>query len=94
MTKKQYSDTQRDELLAALHNGVVTVSFTKVNGERRDMQCTLNKDYLPVVESTRNSNTTRRQNPDTQSVYDINAKGWRSWRWENVIEYEYEDENE
>jgi hypothetical protein len=30
----------------------------------------------------------RKDNPAVQSVWDINAKGWRSFRWENVIEEE------
>ena len=92
MTKTTYSEDRKAELLAALREGVVTVSFTKVNGDRRDMQCTLNEAHLPVVESKAGSDTKRKENPAVQSVYDVNAKGWRSWRWENVIEFGDEDE--
>ena len=90
MTKTAYTPDLQDNLLSALSEGVVTVSFTKVNGERRDMQCTLNAAYLPVVESAGNSK--RKENPDVQSVYDVNAQGWRSWRWDNVIEFGADDE--
>lgn len=91
MTKTTYSEDRKNELLAALREGVVTVSFTKVNGDRRDMQCTLNEAHLPLVESADKSDSKRKPNPAVQSVYDVNAKGWRSWRWENVIEFGEED---
>ena len=81
--------TTKQKLLAQLRDGVVTVSFTKVNGERRDMQCTLNETLLPPKPMlTEQSQAVRKDNPAVQSVWDINAKGWRSFRWENVIEEE------
>lgn len=85
MTKKKYSETAKNELLESLKVGVVKVSFTKVNGERRDMACTLCEDLLPETKSVTESK--KKKNPDVQSVYDVDAKGWRSWRWENVIEF-------
>jgi hypothetical protein len=81
--------TTKQKLLEQLRDGVVTVSFTKVNGERRDMQCTLNETLLPPKPMlTEQSQAVRKDNPAVQSVWDINAKGWRSFRWENVIEEE------
>jgi hypothetical protein len=81
--------TTKQQILEELHNGVITVSFTKVNGERRDMQCTLNEALLPerpeTVE-TADIKPVRKENPTVQSVWDVDAKGWRSFRWENVIE--------
>ena len=87
MTKRTYSEDNKEELISALHAGVVTVSFTKVNGDRRDMECTLNEVHLPTPIQRENAVQARKENPNIQSVYDINAKGWRSWRWDNVIEF-------
>ena len=38
---------QRDTLLSDLRNSIIEVTFTKVNGERRAMRCTLMPHYLP-----------------------------------------------
>lgn len=82
-----YDKEQKDEILKGLHEGTLTVSFTKVNGDRRDMQCTLNEAMLPPKTSSETPSKARKENPDVQSVWDINAKGWRSFRWDNVIEF-------
>jgi len=37
----------RQDVLNMLNNRVVTVTFTKVNGEERVMNCTLLSEYLP-----------------------------------------------
>jgi hypothetical protein len=37
----------RYELKQILENSVTTVVFTKVNGEQREMKCTLLSEYLP-----------------------------------------------
>jgi hypothetical protein len=75
-------------LIEALQQGLVEVSFIKVNGERRDMLCTLNEDHLPSRKEQDNAQQSRKENPAVQSVYDVNANGWRSWRWDNVVEFE------
>ena len=75
----------KEQILKDLHEGVVTVSFLKLNGDRRDMQCTLNADFLPLVEDDGKEKKKRPENPDVQSVWDVNAKGWRSFRWDRVI---------
>jgi hypothetical protein len=83
--------TTKQKLLEQLRDGVVTVSFTKVNGERRDMQCTLNETLLPpkpmlTEQFEAMDKPVRKENPAVQSVWDVDAKGWRSFHWENVIE--------
>lgn len=75
----------KTKILNELHAGVTTVVFTKVNGERREMECTLNEEYLPPRQED-NKKQARKENPAVQSVWDVNAKGWRSFRWENVID--------
>jgi len=79
----------KEKILKELHEGVTTVSFTKVNGERRDMRCTLNEQYLPQKEES-NYKQTRKENPAVQSVWDVDKGAWRSFRWENIIQDEQE----
>ncbi len=75
----------RDGLIDLLRHNVVTVTFTKVNGEERVMDCTLQANLIPnaptqngelIVEGKSTSNNI--------SVWDVKANGWRSFRIANV----------
>lgn len=75
----------RDGLIDLLRHNVVTVKFTKVNGDERLMTCTLQASHIPnaptqngelVVETKTSSNNI--------AVWDVNAQGWRSFRVASV----------
>ena len=80
----------RNEILNALRNGDVIVEFTKVNGDYRKMICTLNESVVPKAtkEDPLTQKKVRAINEDVCVVWDVNAKGWRSFRWENVVNAE------
>ena len=84
----------RDAMKGILKEGVAEVTFTKKDGDQRIMTCTLDNTLLPVVEVVEGAEPkTPRvlKNPNnTLSVYDINAKGWRSFVVENVTAVTYE----
>jgi len=65
-------------------NGVITVRFTKVNGDERTMKCTLLTEYLP--NQTDIEDTTTRINDNVLAVLDVEANGWRSFRVDSVKE--------
>jgi hypothetical protein len=82
-----------DEYIALLKSSVCKVTFTKVNGEVRNMRCTLVRDMIPQgstpkvfddekVESTSSNEVIR--------VYDLTAQGWRSFKVANVTEFTVE----
>jgi hypothetical protein len=48
------------------------------------MNCTLNPDQLPPAPVTENKKE-RKVNDDVLAVYDIEAKGWRSFTLKTVI---------
>ena len=81
---------ERNEILNALRNGDVVVEFTKVNGDYRKMTCTLHESVVPAA--TKDDSVTQKKvrevNPEVCVVYDVNAKGWRSFRWDSVINAE------
>ena len=79
---------ERDEILDALHKGDVIVEFTKVNGDYRKMICTLNESVVPKAEKEDplSQKKVRAVSPEVCVVYDVNAKGWRSFRWDSVID--------
>lgn len=67
----------------------MVVHFTKKNGEERIMTCTLRPDFIPQ-DSMPKGTTKKEPKPLSEqtacSVYDVEAKGWRSFLWDNVTE--------
>lgn len=75
----------KSSVVGLLNEGVVVVEFTKVNGEYRKMEATLQADKMPaaVVEIEQKA-VPRKKSDESLSVWDINASGWRSFRWDKV----------
>jgi hypothetical protein len=75
----------RDGLIDMLRHNIVTVTFTKVNGDERVMKCTLRGELIPNA-PTRNGELVVEQKSTSNnvSVWDVDANGWRSFRVENV----------
>ena len=68
----------------------VTVTFTKKDGSERVMKCTLDPNVLPKQEIKEGDNRTERLKTDTvMPVYDIEAKGWRSFTVRAVKRVEF-----
>jgi hypothetical protein len=79
---------ERDKLIADLKQSVVEVTFTKVNGERRIMRCTLDLKLLPPMTNEQynhlDSQQKREENKEVIAVWDVQANGWRSFRVDSV----------
>jgi hypothetical protein len=73
-------------LTEMLHTEEVTVTFTKKDGTERVMRCTLKPEALPVVEEVKEttSKATKTKSEDSLSVWDLDATGWRSFRWDSL----------
>ena len=65
---------------SALVDGVIEIEFLKADGSKRTMKATLQESVVPHVEP----NTERKINPYTQVVWDTDANGWRSFRWDRL----------
>ncbi len=78
----------RDALMEKLENEVLEVTFLKINGDKRIMTCTLKDDIKPKATKTdsMSQKAVRTVSDKVCSVWDINAKGWRSFRYDNVQE--------
>ena len=75
----------RDEIITLLQAGVCEVTFTKVNGELRQMPCTLKNELLPAADVNKlHEESTRKQNPDNLSVWCTDKNEWRSFKIANV----------
>ena len=78
----------KENTVAKLVKGEVVVTFNKINGDKRVMTCTLQEGVVP--EATKKDPASQKKvqkiNEEVQVVWDVNAKGWRSFRWANVTE--------
>lgn len=70
-----------------LRNGTVTVSFTKVNGEFRKMDCTLAESAIPAAMLPKplvEGATPRKVSEESLRVFDTNKQEWRAFRWDKI----------
>ncbi|MDA9953107.1 SH3 beta-barrel fold-containing protein [Planktomarina sp.] len=88
----------KPDLKLQLEQNVLVVDFTKLNGDKRVMTCTLREDMKPRATKTdaMSQKKVREISDAVVSVWDVNAKGWRSFRYDrintvNIIE-EYKTE--
>ena len=74
----------RSDLQTQLRDEILEVTFTKVNGDKRVMNCTLMEQIMPTTTEEKKDTTDKKVNEDILSVWDIDAKGWRSFRINTV----------
>lgn len=86
----------REDLKNLLKQNVVKVDFLKLNGDRRVMTCTLREDMKPraTKDDTMSQTAVREISDLVISVWDVNAKGWRSFRYDRVSNVDIVDEYE
>lgn len=80
----------KEDLIKLLKEKVVTVKFKKKDETIRKMVCTLSEDYLPEPEPLAEGEVkrTKKENPNTLPVWDLEKLAWRSFRVDSVVEYE------
>lgn len=74
------------DLKFQLEQNVLVVDFTKLNGDKRVMTCTLREDMKPAATKVDPMSTkkVREISDAVVSVWDVNAKGWRSFRYDRI----------
>jgi len=87
MTQEEFQEA-KSAYHTFLKGNVARVKFKKVNGEIRDMLCTLREDLIPAAVSEPTTLVKRQHETSDQvvAVYDIESEGWRSFRIDSVIE--------
>lgn len=78
------TDDEKINLKELLKTSVVEVTFWKVNGEKRTLNCTLQPSFLPesVVKEE-----TRKESDTSIAVWSVDDDGWRSFRWESIVSF-------
>lgn len=80
------SPTMKEMVLYSLRSFPRTsITFTKRDGTERVMLCTLQESALPL--RTESEEPKREHSPDVQPVWDIEAGGWRSFRWDSLVSF-------
>jgi hypothetical protein len=77
---------EQDSVKAALINGVIEVAFTKADGTLRKMNATLSESVVPKAnkEDPLSTKAVRKVNPEVCVIWDVDSKGWRSFRWDRL----------
>jgi hypothetical protein len=79
-------------LKSHLAYGETTVVFTKKDGTERVMKCTTNSELVPAVEIVESAELKkeRKSNEEVMPVYDLEAKSWKSFRWDSIKQVRFE----
>ncbi len=84
--KVENSQTDKiNEFKKLLHSGIVEFKYTKKNGEVRDARGTLSIDVMGKENEPKGGGKEYPEN--VVRYYDLNSEGWRSFVFENLIEY-------
>ena len=72
----------KEDLKLLLEQNVLVVDFTKLDGDKRVMTCTLREDMKP--KQAVKEGTTKKVNDSVVNVWDLNAQGWRSFKYDRL----------
>ena len=74
-----------EDLNKQLKESTLVVTFNKLDGDERVMTCTKSYDVIPEE----NRPKTEKEPPKGNvTVWDLNAKGWRSFKYDRVTKVE------
>ena len=82
-------DMTRDEMLTALREGTVNLSFEKVkDGQVREMNATLVTESIPTDKMPKGGTVDQSVGGDsTIRVFDTDIQEWRSFRVDKVLSF-------
>ena len=81
-------DDDTKQIKDLLHAGPCMVQFTKVDGTKRYMKCTLASELIPAPTEEKKTDRVKKENPDVLAVWDLEKAGWRSFRFDTILEIE------
>jgi hypothetical protein len=80
----------RDWLRGLLQEGVMTIRFKKADGTDRVMICTLSESKIPNEHKPKGTTKRMGISEEVQVVFDLEANGWRSFRWESINQLSFD----
>lgn len=84
----------KEDLKFQLEQNVLVVDFNKISGDKRVMTCTLREDMKPAATKTdtMSQKKVREMSDAVVNVWDVNAQGWRSFRYDRINAVEIVEE--
>lgn len=79
------NDMTLEKMLEQLRSGTSFVKFKKVNGEDREMYCTLDPEFIP--EAYKPKEPSKTNSGGAIRVFDVSIQQWRSFRFDSVITF-------
>ena len=76
----------QEELTNLLSESTLVVTFNKLDGDERVMTCTKDTKLIPEESLPKTNKPPKAQGLVT--VWDVNAKGWRSFKYDRVTKVE------
>jgi hypothetical protein len=76
---------QNEYLKGVLQTGIANVTFLKKDGSERKLLCTLLPSELPAQTDLEEAVQKKTPNPEVLAVWDLENKGWRSFRYDSVL---------
>lgn len=79
-------------VLGVLHDDHIKdlrITFVKINGTERIMQCTLVQSRIPSDKHPKTTTPSTASNGPALRVFDTEKSEWRSFRWDAVIKVEF-----
>ncbi len=82
------------DLKGQLEQNVMVVDFNKISGDKRIMTCTLREDMKPAATKVDplSQKKIREISDAVVNVWDVNAQGWRSFRYDRINSVDIVDE--
>jgi hypothetical protein len=83
---REWTNEDQQFLIKLLHRGELTIEFTKVNGDFRSMNCTLDQNLIPEDKQPKDDagKSEKKMSDQALRVFDTNKQEWRSFRWSNL----------
>lgn len=75
-----------DNIKQLLSEGILTITFTKKNGDERTMRCTRDLKLIPEDKHPTGSSTNK-EKAGVVPVFDIEIGEWRSFREDSIVSY-------
>ena len=76
-----------EALRELLKTDLVTIVFTKSDGTKREMHCTMLPEYLPAMNEP-NPNIKYGPSPTVVTVWDLEQNAWRSFKFDSLLSIE------
>jgi hypothetical protein len=80
-------EIDREMLVKNLKKMNAEVTFTKLNGDVRVIQCTLQENVVPAKKTS--PAESKVVNPDVLPVWDTEKSAWRSFRYDTITNVKF-----